>query len=64
MGKQTLGDAIRAARKKRNMTQRDLAEKIGISFQQISKYERNIDRPPDLNVFARVLGMEVNPWLR
>jgi transcriptional regulator with XRE-family HTH domain len=64
MSKKTLGEAIKTARIKKGMSQRNLGGKLGVSRQQISKYEKGIDRPPDLNIVARVLEMNVNPWLR
>ncbi len=37
-----LGDLIRQKRKEKGLTQGELAEKIGVSTNSISKYERNI----------------------
>ena len=39
-----IGARIRAARKEKGLTQMQLAEKVGVSFQQIQKYETGKDR--------------------
>jgi len=38
-----VGQLIKAARKERGMTQMGLAELIGVSYQQVQKYESGID---------------------
>lgn len=55
-----LGERIRAMRKLRLMTQSDLAAQLGITFQQVQKYERGKNR---LSVsmmlrIARILRIE------
>lgn len=42
---QTLGHKIKALRKKHNLTQEELAEFLGVSFQAVSKWENNIALP-------------------
>lgn len=39
-----LGAVVRAHRKARGMSQVDLAQHLGLTFQQIQKYERGINR--------------------
>jgi len=39
-----VGRVLRALRKMREMTQTDLAERVGVTFQQIQKYERGTNR--------------------
>ncbi len=39
-----IGARIRVARKERGLTQMQLADKVGVSFQQIQKYETGKDR--------------------
>lgn len=40
-----VGENIKALRKKKNMTQEQLAERIGVSFQAVSKWENKIAMP-------------------
>ena len=39
-----IGDRIRDSRKAKMMSQTDLAEKLGVSWQQVQKYERGVNR--------------------
>ena len=41
----TVGERIKQARKKSNMTQKELADKIGTTHQNISQYERDLRNP-------------------
>lgn len=55
-----IGEAIRAARKERNMTQDQLAKIMGVKKAQISRIERGYN--PTINTVAKVfhaLGMGV-----
>lgn len=40
-----IGNKIRELRKTRGITQEQLAERIGVSFQAVSKWENNIALP-------------------
>ena len=42
MTKQTLGNKIAALRKERNMTQAELAQKMGVTDKAVSKWEREL----------------------
>lgn len=60
-----LGDKIASYRQMQNMTQEDLAEKLGITPQAISKWERN-QSMPDIDTFARlcmILSVDANEML-
>jgi len=46
-----LGERIRGLRRRRGLTQADLATEVGVTFQQIQKYERGANR-----VSASMLG--------
>ncbi len=56
-----IGEAIKAARKERNMTQNQLAELMGVKKAQVSRIERGYN--PTLNTITRAfkaLGMNVS----
>lgn len=55
----TTGQRIRAARKKANMTQAELAEMLEIPFQSVSQWERDIRNPKKetLEKIAEKLGV-------
>lgn len=42
LNEEIIGELIRQAREKRNMTQEDLADKLGVNKSNISKMENNI----------------------
>lgn len=60
-GDAAVGPRIRAGRHKLNMTQTDLADKLGITFQQIQKYENGKNRVSmgRLSHIADILGVSV-----
>ena len=49
----TVGERIKAARKKAGMTQKELADKLGIPYQGISQYERGI-RNPKIDTLVKI----------
>ena len=60
-GDAAVGPRIRAARLKLKMSQGDLGDKVGITFQQIRKYENNESRVSmgRLANIAEILGVTV-----
>lgn len=62
---QTLGMRIATLRKRKAMTQEDLAEKMGVSSQAVSKWENDISCPDiqSLPKLARILGTTVDELL-
>jgi len=60
--KLTQGQRIRAARKAAKLTQKELADKSGISFGSIRRYESDdrIPRASDLKEIANILKIHVN----
>ena len=56
-----IGQKIRELRKTKGMSQMELAERIGLSFQQIQKYEKGINRisVPRLYQIAKALNVDI-----
>jgi transcriptional regulator with XRE-family HTH domain len=55
------GNELRELRRYRKLTQRELAERVGIDFSYISKLERGRNQPPStetINALARVLDVD------
>lgn len=62
---ENLGERIAALRKKQNMTQAELGEKLNLSAQAVSKWENNLSEP-DLQTLQRMtelFGITVNELL-
>jgi transcriptional regulator with XRE-family HTH domain len=61
---QQIGARIRARRRQLGLSQSDLAAKLGVSFQQVQKYERGANRvaASTLVAAAAALGVSVS-WL-
>lgn len=57
-----LGDRLRLARKALKLSQEALAEELGITFQQVQKYEKGINRisASRLHHAAAILGVPVS----
>ena len=57
-----LGRRIKELRKKRNITQQDLAEMLGVSYQAISRWENSITSPDItvLPVLANIFNVTVD----
>jgi transcriptional regulator with XRE-family HTH domain len=57
-----VGHLIRVQRLARDLSQSDLADKIGVTFQQVQKYEKGINRISmgRLTLVGRVLGVNVS----
>ena len=57
---QTFGEVIRAARKEKGYSQRELAKQIGLDFTYLSKLENNrADYPPRENAI-RIIAQKLN----
>ena len=61
----TIGLRLRARRLEQHVTQDELAEKLGVSFQQIQKYEKGVNRIGSgrLVDIARVLEVDTGYFL-
>lgn len=59
-----IGARMRTRRRQLGLSQSDLAERLGVSFQQVQKYERGANRvaASTLLIAARALGTSVS-WL-
>ena len=59
MEKQTLGEMIAALRREKQLTQAELAEKIGVTDKAVSKWERNLSCPDVSSIprLAEILGV-------
>ena len=59
-----VGQRIKVERLARRMSQTELAEEIGVSFQQVQKYEKGLNRvgAGRLNRIAEVLGIPVRAF--
>lgn len=59
-----VGKAIERARKAKGLTQQQLAEAIGVRFQQVQKYERGFNRVSASRLYriARTIGLEVSQF--
>ena len=49
---------IKAARKAAGISQEALADKLGISFQQVQKYERGVNRVSAGRLFEIAMGLD------
>ena len=61
MGENDFGEAARQARVKQRITQRQVAEKLGVSIVYVSDMERGAKRPPALEKvreWATVIGAD------
>ena len=53
MEKETFGNMVAALRKKKGMTQLELAEKMGVTDKAVSKWERDLSFP-DVNTIPKL----------
>lgn len=60
----SLGNNILIKRKENGMTQEDLADRLGVSLQAVSDWERNVKKPETQNLIdlAKLLGVSID-WL-
>ncbi|MDQ0508644.1 transcriptional repressor DicA [Aedoeadaptatus ivorii] len=66
MDRENMGTLIAAKRKQLQMTQWDLAEKMGVTDKAVSKWERNLSVPDTQSIpkLAEVLGMSVEELMQ
>ena len=56
------GEEIRAARKRKGLTQKQLAEKMGVTETYISQYERDLRRPKPDTIKRIAAALEVDAF--
>ena len=65
MNKNYIGENIRIYRERKNMTQRELADRIGKTWEMISRYERGMSSPLNqVDTIADALSVNVTDLLR
>ena len=60
MKSEEIGQRVYEARKLRKMTQQNLGKKLGVSFQQIQKYERGHNRIPSTRLYDISKALDMN----
>lgn len=55
-----LGKRLRFLREQKNHTQKELAEKIGVVFQQIQKYETGVNRMSCCRLFQIMEALDIS----
>ena len=58
---ENLGDRIKSKRKLLGMSQSELAEKVGISYAQVGRYETKDVQPPAKTLVAIASALQVSP---
>jgi transcriptional regulator with XRE-family HTH domain len=58
----SIGLKLKQRRRQQLMTQKELAEKIGVSAQQVQKYEKGVDNinQPKLAICMKTLNVDAN----
>ena len=66
MASTSMGEIISTLRKEKGMTQKDIAEKLGVTDKAVSKWERDIAFPDTATIpkLAEILGVSVEELLQ
>ena len=56
-----IGDRLKVVRKKKGMTQEDVADKAGIAVSQVGRIERGKLNPSISTIFVIALALEIEP---
>lgn len=66
MTNKTMGQIISALRKEKGMTQKDIADQLGITDKAVSKWERDVAFPDTATIpkLAQILGVSVEDLLQ
>lgn len=57
----SIGKRLRACRLMHGLTQHEIAEKAGITFQQIQKYERGLNRISGSRIYQLCMALDIDP---
>lgn len=65
MAERTMGELIAALRREHGMTQKELADRLGITDKAVSKWERNVSYPDTATLpkLSELLGVSVEELL-
>jgi tellurite methyltransferase len=63
--KPTIHETIRTLRKQKHLSQQELAQRLGVSYQAVSKWERGLNLPDLLLIpeLCRILGISTDELL-
>ena len=66
MVNQSMGEIISTLRKEKGMTQKDIADKLGITDKAVSKWERDVAFPDTATIpkLAEILGVSVDELMQ
>ncbi len=66
MERQTFGEMVAALRKEKGMTQRELAERLGVTDKAVSKWERDLSIPDvsAIPILAETFGISVDELMQ
>ena len=66
MANKTMGEIISTIRKEKGMTQKDIADQLGITDKAVSKWERDIAFPDTATIpkLAQILGVSVEELMQ
>lgn len=56
-----VGRRLKVLRKQKRLSQKDLAERLGVTFQQIQKYEKGLNRLPASRMLSICFALDITP---
>lgn len=56
-----VGRRLKLLRKQRGISQKQLAERLGVTFQQIQKYEKGLNRLPASRMLSICFALDITP---
>lgn len=65
MNNKDIGENIKIYRNKRNLTQQELADKVGVTWEMVSRYERGVSSPMQkIDNISKALSVEARDLLQ